>query len=452
MSLLLGVPGLVLVPPFLLWVGAGYALSVAPEWYQSDFARWLGITCGGFDFALSPADEARIIAAGLNPDAAANAAAARSWCKSIFGSTIDLGIQMAIFQYESGNGTNMGSCDWQEAIERRWGNSNQAAKEKAAAQWLLNHWEKYGVRENNPTARAFIYPGYGGYIGHCSAAEIGMGGFIPTTAKSVCQKGLAKSGDDDVKSCDFWSVKVTFHAIAYWLHAIGYRAELSRNEKIAALFGWNHDSSYRNLLVSRAEEINTIVGDVSIVGSGGSSASLENLLTSPIGVIKYAVRWFLEQVGLLPEAPGWLAMPLYPEDLLGISQLFDPQSGHYGKDFACKLGAPVLAVADGVIVEPSPGTYMDREPAFGNQVWIGHGGLFTQSAHMKDVYVHGGEVVKQGQVIGTCGSTGNSTGPHVHFAVADKHPDEFVNWRDMNPGFLDPDLYLGTCGVQTVEA
>ncbi len=289
---------------------------------------------------------------------------------------------------------------------------------------------------------------------------MGMGGFLPTTAKSVCQRGLSKSGDGDVNSCDFWSTKVTFHAIAYWLHAIGYRAELSRNEKINVMTkncAWNCSRSYVSTLVDRAAEINSIVGDVSVVGIGGSESNPDNVLDlvfTPIAMIKFIARWFLELANLLPETPGWLLSPLRPEDMTiryanGISNHFNPPE-HFGMDFPCRVGADVLAVANGLVVEPDPGTYMSQEGAYGNRVWIDHGGLFGLYAHMSKVNVQAGQEVKQGDVIGLCGNSGKSNGSHVHFAVATKHPNEFVNWRDMNPGFDDPALYLGKCGVTTV--
>lgn len=428
------------------------------DWYNGPFANWLGLGCSGFDYSLSPEDIERLSAAGLDASAAANAAAAAGWCKSTFGSTIDIGIMLAIWESEGAGGTNFGSCDWRQAISSRWGNSTQAAKEIAAAKRLLNHWRTSGVREKNPIARAFIYPNYDGYIGHCSAGEIGGGGFIPTTAEKVCFDGLNKSGDSDVISCDFWSTKVTFHAIAYWLHAIGYRAEQFFAQKVIELFGWNQNFGYRVQLVSRAQEINGIVGDVTVIGIGGSQGVLK-LGESLLGDIKLNLIQILTDLGLLPEPPGWLDAPL-PSDYPRVitSEYLDERETddgrnllHWGVDWKCEVGVEILALADGEVIKPSPDSLMGRIEGFGNRAWIDHDGLYVVYAHMSEVFVEEGQEVRQGDVIGLCGSTGNSTGPHIHVGVSEKHPDDFVLYGEMNPGWMNPNLVLGTCGVAMVE-
>ncbi|GAA4795623.1 M23 family metallopeptidase [Streptomyces ziwulingensis] len=85
---------------------------------------------------------------------------------------------------------------------------------------------------------------------------------------------------------------------------------------------------------------------------------------------------------------------------------------HTGQDFAVPLGTPVRAVGAGRVVKVSCGG------AFGVQVVLRHaGGYYTQYAHLDSVAVDQGESVAPGQWIGRSGSTGNSTGPHLHFEV-----------------------------------
>jgi len=86
---------------------------------------------------------------------------------------------------------------------------------------------------------------------------------------------------------------------------------------------------------------------------------------------------------------------------------------HTGVDIAYRVGVPIVAAADGKVVEKG------YEPlGYGNYIVIRHRyGFFTKYAHMEQVYVHEGDEVKQGQVIGLMGSTGLSTGPHVHFEI-----------------------------------
>ena len=98
---------------------------------------------------------------------------------------------------------------------------------------------------------------------------------------------------------------------------------------------------------------------------------------------------------------------------------------HKGMDFAGKSGSNVLAVAGGVI------TWSGKRYGYGNMVEINHGnGFVTRYGHNKENLVQVGDTVNKGQQIALMGSTGRSTGPHVHFEVL-KHgrqidPQRFV--------------------------
>ncbi len=107
----------------------------------------------------------------------------------------------------------------------------------------------------------------------------------------------------------------------------------------------------------------------------------------------------------------------------------DPMSGkramHKGIDFAGKYGTEVVAVSDGVVVSSS------KRSGFGNTVEIRHGnGYMTRYAHNQKNLVRVGDIVEQGDTIALLGSSGRSTGPHVHFEV----------WRDGRP--VDPARYV----------
>ena len=89
---------------------------------------------------------------------------------------------------------------------------------------------------------------------------------------------------------------------------------------------------------------------------------------------------------------------------------YDPENGHPGIDFAAEEGAGVYAVAGGIV------SAADYDVEKGNYVVLDHGdGLETEYQHMKSLLVSAGQSVVQGQVLGYVGSTGNSTGPHLHF-------------------------------------
>ncbi len=104
----------------------------------------------------------------------------------------------------------------------------------------------------------------------------------------------------------------------------------------------------------------------------------------------------------------------------------DPFSGkqeqHKGIDIAGKEGSRILAVGDGVV------TWAGERNGYGNLVEINHGkGYVTRYGHNKQRLVEAGDTVKKGQVIALMGSTGRSTGPHVHIEV-------LLNDKHVNPG------------------
>jgi len=94
----------------------------------------------------------------------------------------------------------------------------------------------------------------------------------------------------------------------------------------------------------------------------------------------------------------------------------DPFTGrpawHAGVDFAGKEGADIVSVGAGVV------TWAGDRYGYGMMVEVNHGGgITTRYAHAEEVDVSVGDIVKQGQVLAKMGSTGRSTGPHVHFEV-----------------------------------
>ncbi|TAL19222.1 MAG: M23 family metallopeptidase [Aquabacterium sp.] len=100
----------------------------------------------------------------------------------------------------------------------------------------------------------------------------------------------------------------------------------------------------------------------------------------------------------------------------GFGFRVDPFSGrsalHTGLDFPADTGTPIVAAAGGVVVTARP------HPAYGNMVEIDHGnGLITRYGHTSRMLVHEGDLIKRGQHIADVGSTGRSTGPHLHFEV-----------------------------------
>lgn len=111
----------------------------------------------------------------------------------------------------------------------------------------------------------------------------------------------------------------------------------------------------------------------------------------------------------------------------------DPIAGlrsmHEGLDFSAEPGTPVVAAADGVVLSAS------YHPEYGNLLEVDHGqGLTTRYAHLSRMDVGVGVMVKRGSRLGAVGSTGRSTGPHLHFEVRiqgiAQNPAQFLKQGD----------------------
>ena len=109
-----------------------------------------------------------------------------------------------------------------------------------------------------------------------------------------------------------------------------------------------------------------------------------------------------------PAGGGWVSS--------GFGYRIDPFTGrrrmHKGLDFAAMIGTPVYAPAAGVV------SYAGREGGYGKIVSIDHGyGIVTRYAHNSRLFVKTGERIKRWQKISEIGSTGRSSGPHLHYEV-----------------------------------
>lgn len=109
-----------------------------------------------------------------------------------------------------------------------------------------------------------------------------------------------------------------------------------------------------------------------------------------------------------------------------VNPITHRQSNHTGVDFGAGLGTPIRAAANGFVKQANK-----NDTIYGNQLVLGHGhGFQTMYGHMDHFNVKPGQKVHKGQVIGYVGSTGWSTGPHLHFET----------WRHGNP--MNPMKFL----------
>jgi murein DD-endopeptidase MepM/ murein hydrolase activator NlpD len=121
-------------------------------------------------------------------------------------------------------------------------------------------------------------------------------------------------------------------------------------------------------------------------------------------------------------------VPLPSARSFGSSRIFNgkPRSPHTGADFSAAEGTPVLAAAAGTVTLAGSHYYA------GNSVFIDHGHeLVTMYFHLQDIELREGQTVSRGQLVGTVGATGRTTGAHLHFGV---------RWHGAR---VDPSFLLG---------
>ena len=177
--------------------------------------------------------------------------------------------------------------------------------------------------------------------------------------------------------------------------------------------------------------INSQAAPTSLDDKSAQGGPLLTLATSADGSIDPRFQRFglsLARMDALERSVARLPQVL-PASLEYISSGFgfriDPFTGagafHPGLDFRGPVGAPIFAAARGKV------SFVGQRSGYGNCVEIDHGnGLITRYAHMSGFRTVLGKAVQPGEVIGLIGSTGRSTGPHLHFEVR-------INDRPVNP-------------------
>ena len=150
--------------------------------------------------------------------------------------------------------------------------------------------------------------------------------------------------------------------------------------------------------------------------------------------------------------------PVSNNDLRRLSSYFgyrtDPyykiMKFHEGVDFSAPIGTDIYATGDGVVI-----TSERSKTGYGNQIVIDHGfGYKTMYAHLQSFKVRLGERVTRGQIIGTVGSTGKSTSPHLHYEVwKSNKPINPINYffNDITPEQYEEMLILSQRPSQTMD-
>jgi hypothetical protein len=162
-----------------------------------------------------------------------------------------------------------------------------------------------------------------------------------------------------------------------------------------------------------------------------------------------------------PPATGALCHPLPADSFYYVTQDFYQHEasgyavqGHDGTDLSADEGTAVYAMAEGIAV------WVDFDPAYGNYIRLYHDDMevCTFYAHLSEQRVQMGDTVTAGQLIGLVGSTGNSTGPHLHLSVRSMLADGTYNpAAPLDKGCIDPRSWCALFGLnlatgQTVSA
>ncbi|MUG46003.1 peptidoglycan DD-metalloendopeptidase family protein [Paenibacillus woosongensis] len=187
--------------------------------------------------------------------------------------------------------------------------------------------------------------------------------------------------------------------------------------------GWSTEGMGGELIPLSEEDVDSLIEET----RESISASLEEMpaLQARLEQTKEAVTEYKKMMRILPT--------FWPADSLTTTSPFgkrlDPFTGkltlHNGLDIKGNIGDLIYAAADGTVAEAGYST------SRGNYVTISHpSGLSTNYLHLNEISTEKGKKVKQGDVIGTLGSTGRSTGPHLHFEVV------------KNGVMVDPEIYL----------
>ena len=115
-----------------------------------------------------------------------------------------------------------------------------------------------------------------------------------------------------------------------------------------------------------------------------------------------------------------------------IDPIYKHRAMHRGVDFAAAVGTPIYATGDGVVIQTR-----EARNGYGKEIVIDHGfGYTTRYGHLHEILVHVGQKIKRGNVIGTLGDSGKSTGPHLHYEVLEngraKDPKHYYA-EDLSP-------------------
>ena len=237
---------------------------------------------------------------------------------------------------------------------------------------------------------------------------------FPTDPEAAARPVIASSGSDirvqgAVTDGLYWSLRgagVPPQIAADYLHALSTRMDVGE--------------------VAPYDRFDLVISKTS--GQPLEYAALHRVDAPDVELLKWnaggKIDWFDTDASGSDSAAG-LMTPVAGHITSGFGMRYHPilhyTRFHAGIDFGAAWGSPIVAAADGQVVSAG------WSGGYGREVQVAHGsGIVTLYGHMSGIAASAGEMVKQGQVIGYVGSSGLSTGPHLHFEVK-------VNGRAVDP-------------------
>jgi murein DD-endopeptidase MepM/ murein hydrolase activator NlpD len=190
------------------------------------------------------------------------------------------------------------------------------------------------------------------------------------------------------------------------------RAITHRDQQIRLLAGLSSDSAHSDsagptLAIGRVSEM-TVSSSSDIDGMIKRANSLAASFAEVSGTLAHNSERMARIPSIMPTA-GWLSSNFSLSRFHPILHYARP---HEGIDVSAPMGAPIVAPAGGIVQR------VTWETGYGNVLEIDHGdGIVTKYAHCSKIVVRPGQKVKRGQIIANVGSTGLSTGPHVHYEI-----------------------------------
>ncbi len=237
-----------------------------------------------------------------------------------------------------------------------------------------------------------------------------------------------------------YSIVLTLHSLSYYKQSKAKISNLScklqniegKNQKLSFLVNEYRERKAETIrkVASRVKIIDSIMKTVGLKVPKPITLVSEGGIAIPIDDVKD-----FDEVNLSPVLPkldflikNMKTLPIVYPTRGRITSPFGWRTNpithrlefHLGVDIANRTGTPIKAPADGKVL------WAGRYGLLGNAVIIDHGnGIVTYYGHMSKVIAKKGKLVKRGEIIGLMGSTGRSTGPHLHYGI--KYKGKWVN-------------------------